>query len=283
MAPDPVKKYLAWDTSSLVGMITAFEVSRGACRKVCSFSLSLETSRHSERLLWSIHQVLEAAGWKIRDLSGIAVGTGPGSFTGLRIGLTTARILAGFVGIPLIPLSSLALLARGVLPSLELLPKADKILVIACTDATKGEWFTLMGSSRMIRDCIAMAEGDLGGIWGRGVVEAVFTPDALIGEIGKRLKKDPGLRWLAVGQSVVRYPEIWKALPKQSRICLSASDSDRIHEDALIRMAFEAISQGLERSPGRVRPRYLRASEAEVKLSKGLLKPAPVHPRGGTG
>ncbi len=283
MSPDPVKKYLAWDTSSLVGMIAAFEISQGVCRKVCAFTLSLETSRHSERLLWSIHQVLEAAGWKLADLSGIAVGTGPGSFTGLRIGLTTARILAGVVRIPLIPLSSLALLARGVLPALELLPKSEKILVIACTDATKGEWFTWMGSSRMIRDCIAMAEGDHAGIWGRGVIEAVFTPDALIEEIAKRLKKDPDLRWLAVGQSVARYPEIWKGLPKQSRICLSATDFNRIHEDALIRMASEAIAQGLERQADHVKPRYLRASEAEVKLSKGLLKTSPVHPRGGTG
>ena len=283
MDSDPVKKYLAWDTSSLVGMIAAFEASPGMCRKVCSFTLSLETSRHSERLLWSIHQVLEAAGWKLRDLSGIAVGTGPGSFTGLRIGLTTARILAGTIGIPLIPLSSLALLARGVLPALERLPKTEKTLLIACTDATKGEWFTLLGNPRMIRDCIVLADGDLPGIWGRGVTEEVLTPDALIEEIGKRLKKDPDLQWLAVGQSVVRYPEVWKKLPKQSRICLSSMDFHRIHEDALIRMAFEAIEQGMERRAEQVRPRYLRASEAEVKLGKGLLKPGPVHPRGGTG
>jgi tRNA threonylcarbamoyladenosine biosynthesis protein TsaB len=282
MNSNPIRKFLAWDTSSLTGMIVAFEVAGTEFKKICSFSLSLETSKHSERLLWSIHSVLEAAGWNLNDLSGIAVGVGPGSFTGLRIGITTARTLARTLKIPLIPLSSLALLARGALPVLELLPKSEKILVVACTDATKGEWFTFLGSSKKLRDCLAMADGDLPGVWGQGVTETVLTPDEVVEEVSKRLKKDDDLKWLAFGLSVNRYPEVWANLPAKSRICLQVSDLSRIHEDALVRMAHEAIQQGLERDATRVRPRYLRASEAEVKLKKGLLKPSPVHHRGGT-
>jgi len=283
MNPHAPRRYLAWDTSSLTGVIAAFEEIPGGYRKVCSFSLSLETSKHSERLLWSIDAVLEAAGWQLRELAGIAVGTGPGSFTGLRIGVVTARMLARTLAIPLVPVSSLALLARGALPVLELLPKPQKVLVIACTDATKGEWFTLMGPAKRLRDCVAMADGDLAGVWGQGVIEAVMTPDEVIEEVSKRLKKDPDLAWLAFGLSVNRYPGVWDALPKKSRICLEATDLSRISEDALVQAAHEAVQQGLERDPARVRPRYLRASEAEVKLKKGLLKPSPVLHRGGTG
>ena len=281
MNPHAPRKYLAWDTSSLTGVIAAFEELPSGFRKVCSFSLSLETSKHSERLLWSIDSVLEAAGWELGQLTGIVVGTGPGSFTGLRIGVTTARMLARTLSIPLIPVSSLALLARGALPSVELLPKSGKVLVIACTDATKGEWFTLMGSSKRLRDCVVMADGDVAGVWGQGVLESVMTPDEVIEEISKRLKKDPDLNWLAFGLSVNRYPDLWDALPKKSRICLEATDLSRIHEDALVQIAHEAIQQGLARDPVKVRPRYLRASEAEVKLKKGLLKPSPVLHRGG--
>jgi len=280
---DTTRKYLAWDTSSLTGVISAFEVKGSELRRVVSWSLGLETSKHSERLLWSIDSVLQGAGWTLQDLSGIAVGVGPGSFTGLRIGLTTARILARTLSIPLIPLSSMGLLARGAVSALELLPKSEKVLVIACTDATKGEWFTLMGSHRKVRDCVVMAEGDLPGIWGQGVIEAVLTPDQVIEEVAKRLQKDPDLKWLAVGQSVERYPEDWAKLPKKSRLALTLTDSNRIREESLTRAAFEAIQQGLFRDPMLVKPRYLRASEAEVKLKAGLLKPSPVLHRGGSG
>ncbi len=280
---EPPRKYLAWDTSSLTGVITAFEVRGAECRTVVSWSLGLETSKHSERLLWSIDSVLQGAGWALSEIHGIAVGVGPGSFTGLRIGLTTARMLARSLSIPLVPLSSLALLARGAVSSLEVLPRSEKVLAIACTDATKGEWFTLMGQHQKVRDCITMADGDLPGIWGRGVIESVQTPDQILNEISLRLKKDSGLKWLAIGQSVERYPELWAKLPKKSRIQISLSDLHRIRGESLVKLAFEAIQQGLFRDPIQVRPRYLRASEAEVKLKAGLLKPSPVLHRAGTG
>ncbi|MBU6153284.1 MAG: tRNA (adenosine(37)-N6)-threonylcarbamoyltransferase complex dimerization subunit type 1 TsaB [Bdellovibrionales bacterium] len=280
---EQTRKYLAWDTSSLTGVISAFEVRGAECRTVVSWSLGLETSKHSERLLWSVDSVLQGAGWILSDLQGIAVGVGPGSFTGLRIGLTTARMLARSLSIRLIPLSSLALLARGATSALEVLPRSEKVLVIACTDATKGEWFTLMGQHRKVRDCVAMADGDLPGIWGRGVIESVQTPDQVMSEVGERLRKDSGLKWLAIGQSVERYPELWAKLPKKSRLQISHMDLHRIRGESLVGLAFEAIQQGLFRDPIQVRPRYLRASEAEVKLKSGLLKPSPVLHRAGTG
>ena len=280
---EPAHRYLAWDTSSLTGVITAFEVRGSECKSVVSWSLGLETSKHSERLLWSIDSVLQAAGWSLSDLRGIAVGVGPGSFTGLRIGLTTARMLARSLAIPLIPISSLALLARGAVASLEVLPRSTKTLIVACTDATKGEWFTIMGAPARIRDCIVMAEGDVAGVWGQGVTESVLTPDALMSGISTRLKKDPELKWLAIGQSVERYPDIWSALPKRSRISISLSDLHRIRGESLTALAFEAIQQGLFRDPLLVKPRYLRASEAEVKLKAGILKPSPVSHRAGRG
>jgi hypothetical protein len=164
-----------------------------------------------------------------------------------------------------------------------MLPRSEKALVIACTDATKGEWFTLMGLHQKVRDCITMADGDLPGIWGRGVVESVKTPDQVLSEVGDRLKKDPDLKWVAMGQSVERYPDLWAKLPKKSRLQISLTDLHRIRGESLVGLAFEAIQQGLFRDPIQVRPRYLRASEAEVKLKAGLLKPSPVLHRSGTG
>ena len=69
--------------------------------------------RHAELLLTEVERSVAAAGgWEHIDR--IAVGVGPGSFTGLRIGIATARALAQARELPLVPVSSLAALARGI-------------------------------------------------------------------------------------------------------------------------------------------------------------------------
>ena len=280
------KRYLAWDTSSLTGVIAAFEVIDGKKKLVAEWSLSLETAKHSERLLWTIDLVLQSAGWKVQSLNGIVVGVGPGSFTGLRIGLTTARMLAMQLKIPVIPISSLALLARPVADmvyeSLSFMSKveqkiASKTLLIACTDATKGEWFTILGSAKAIRDCVIQPEGDHGGIWSRGIKERALTPDEVFAEARAYLKKNgPTTKWIAVGQSVERYDNLFKTLPGKSRIQLTRPFLHQPQARALVQLGWEAIQQGIERDSLHIFPRYLRDSDAEVKLKKGLLKQQPV-------
>lgn len=66
---------------------------------------------HSERLLPAIDQLLGAAGATLDDVSGFAVSAGPGSFTGLRIGIATVKGLAFSTGTPVAPVSTLAALA----------------------------------------------------------------------------------------------------------------------------------------------------------------------------
>lgn len=67
----------------------------------------------SERLIPGIEALREQAGMLLGDLEGIAVSTGPGSFTGLRIGLTTAKTLAWALGIPVAGVGTLRALAGG--------------------------------------------------------------------------------------------------------------------------------------------------------------------------
>jgi len=66
---------------------------------------------HSVHLMPFINQLMNEAGLQPGDLDRIAVANGPGSFTGIRIGLTTAKTLAWSLNIPVVAMSSLELLA----------------------------------------------------------------------------------------------------------------------------------------------------------------------------
>jgi tRNA threonylcarbamoyladenosine biosynthesis protein TsaB len=89
---------------------------------------------HARELMPGIADVMERAGVGFGDLEAIAVGVGPGTFTGLRIGIATARALAGGSGLLLRPVSSLAALAEGI----------DADLRLPLIDARRGELFAAL-------------------------------------------------------------------------------------------------------------------------------------------
>lgn len=86
---------------------------------------------HSERLMLTVDRLLQDCGWTVRDLEGLAVSIGPGSFTGLRIGVATVKGLALALGLPVAPVPTLDALAWT-------LPFADAP-VCPLLDARKGE------------------------------------------------------------------------------------------------------------------------------------------------
>ena len=73
-----------------------------------------EPPAHARELLPAIAAVLGEAGFSYDEIDAVAVGVGPGTFTGLRIGVATARALASSTGTELRPVSSLAALAEGI-------------------------------------------------------------------------------------------------------------------------------------------------------------------------
>ncbi len=99
---------------------------------------------HADRLLASVADVLESASLVLCDLDGIAVSIGPGRFTGLRVGLATAKGLSASTGLPVLPVPTLEALAASV-PTEQLLGAGA---VCAMLDARRGEvYFALFGAA----------------------------------------------------------------------------------------------------------------------------------------
>jgi tRNA threonylcarbamoyl adenosine modification protein YeaZ len=73
--------------------------------------------RHSEHLLPTLERVAADSGLQRRELSGVIVGTGPGAFTGLRVGLATAKTLAHELSVPLVGVSTAEALLAAASPS----------------------------------------------------------------------------------------------------------------------------------------------------------------------
>lgn len=95
-------------------------------------------NRHSEVLLPMIHSALKQAGIKPVDLKGIAVISGPGSFTGLRIGVSTAKGLCMGSGFPLVSVGTFD--AWGELVQ-ELANEGKKTEIGILVDARQGDWY----------------------------------------------------------------------------------------------------------------------------------------------
>lgn len=119
-------RVLAVDTSTLAGGVALLEGGRLVGEYVLDVSAT-----HSERLMPAIDRVLGDAGWRPIDLEGLAVAIGPGSFTGLRIGVATVKGLALALGIPVAAVPTLDAMAES-------LPYAA-LPVCPVLDARKGE------------------------------------------------------------------------------------------------------------------------------------------------
>jgi hypothetical protein len=100
---------LAFDTATTVAVV-ALGDSEGRLLAEASWTAGY---RHGEELLTRIDRLLSGAGMELGALAGIVVGTGPGAFTGLRVGLATAKGLAHALSVPLVGVATSTALLRA--------------------------------------------------------------------------------------------------------------------------------------------------------------------------
>ena len=164
--------------------------------------------RHSAYLLPLCHDILTTAGVGLADLAGIACGRGPGSFTGLRVGLALAKGLALPFELPLHLVSSLEALALDLGAAGR---RCDAGLLVPVIDAGKGEVYA-QPHARQDGQLVALEP------------EWRLTPAALI----ERLQGGQPLAGLA-GTGVDRHADTFRAaFPAQIRVALAGPSAEAV-------------------------------------------------------
>jgi tRNA threonylcarbamoyl adenosine modification protein YeaZ len=131
-ASEPSRWLLAIDTSTSTIVVAAGSTD-GRLLAAEAFE---GRYRHSQELLPAIIRVIERAGLRLADLAGVIVGTGPGAFTGLRVGIATGKTLAHELGVPIAGVASSSALLADVehdRPAVLWLPSGprDRIRIVA--------------------------------------------------------------------------------------------------------------------------------------------------------
>lgn len=183
-----------------------------------------ERPGHSRELMPAVAEAMSRAGLGWHDLDAVAVGVGPGTFTGLRIGVATARALAHAARTSLHPVSSLAALAVAV----------DAPQAVPLIDAKRGELFG------------ALYEGD-----GQLVDAFVGRPDEVAARTAERARAA-----LAVGDGAVRFRSVLEA----SGVHVASDDSE-LHVVRALHVCRLAANVPAE-PPEAVLPNYLRDPDA---------------------
>jgi len=207
------------------GVFASFHASRGR--------------RHAETLAPAIEFVCMQAQIELKEISAIAVDVGPGLYTGLRVGLATAKAMALGLHVPMIGLSSLDLLAFRV--------RHTRRLIAAVVDARRGEVFYA---------CYRQVPGGVQ----RLTEPVVASPADLASEVLAN-----GEETLAVGDGALRYSEI---LEKVSHVELGSQGNASPTADSLVELGHPRAIREEFVQPWEIEPLYLRKADAEVNWQK---------------
>lgn len=226
-------RILAIETSTMMGSVAIMD-ERGL---IAEYRFNIKAT-HSERLMRTIDEVLRGSGIELKDLDGYAVSIGPGSFTGLRIGLSTVKGLAFTTNKPITAIPTLDALACNI--------PFSQYMVCPMLDARKKEVYTALFRftdngvvSKLIDDCVISPESFL---------KEIKEPTVFLGEganIYRELIKER-LGYFA------HFAPLSKQLPSAANVA---------------ELGLKALISGKVEDPAILIPRYIRKSEAEIKKS----------------
>lgn len=232
-------KILGIDTSTKACSAALFDGNTPVCEYIIN-----DKKTHSQKLMPIIEKMLEMSDISIEDIDAIAVSVGPGSFTGLRIGMATAKAIAHVNKIPVISVDSLETIAYNIEPT-------DR-KICAILDAQRTHVYT---ANYSYDGNILKAETEI----------SVKDIDELLSEIG-----NSGDEYIIAGEAVYKYfdkiSEYKNIKPASPANCISKASG--VCTGALIKYEKgEEIHTCYD-----IAPVYIRKSQAEVQYEEKMKK-----------
>ena len=207
-------------------------------------ALQLTSGRaHAERLVPAIERLAADTGVELGRLAAIAVGVGPGRFTGLRVGVTTAKVMAQALRIPVVGIGTLDLIAYPL--------RYARRDVVAAVDARRREVFwaryhTVPGGLERV---------------GR---EAVDPPHEVVAEL-----EATGAEVLLAGDGAHRYRDRFAAV---EHVELAGAEFSAPSALALLELARGRLEREEFVAASELTPRYLRESDAAISWERATLR-----------
>ena len=232
-------KILGIDTSSMAASVAVIEDNK----LICEYKINTKKT-HSQKLMPMIENMLSLSDLNVRELDAIAVCEGPGSFTGLRIGMATAKAIAHVNDIPVIGVNSLEALAAN-------MNLCDK-KICSILDAQRNQVYT----GRYQYE-------------GTKLVEIKEIGIQQIDELLEELAQS-GEQWILVGEAVYKYEDKIREI---SNIEIPAASNNVTKAGSLCSVAKVKFDEGKDIFDCyTVNPLYIRKSQAEEQYEEKQRK-----------
>lgn len=226
---------LALETSGLSGSVALWQDG-----VVTERSLATEGRRHAQTLIAELKALLDDRGVTLKSIDGIAVSIGPGSFTGLRVGVVAAKTIAYAIGCGVLAIDTLASFAEQAPTEW---PRVSVISDAQRGDLFVGEYTRESGGHFVAMTPVRIIAGD--------VFRAALTPDAIV--LGPSAR-----RWETVADGPRFIHDTWSLQPSATGV---------------VTLAARRWAAGERSDLWTLAPFYLRPSAAEEK--RALSEPRP--------
>ncbi|GAA3645096.1 tRNA (adenosine(37)-N6)-threonylcarbamoyltransferase complex dimerization subunit type 1 TsaB [Asaccharospora irregularis] len=232
-------RILGIDTSTMAASVAVIEDNQ----LVCEYTINTKKT-HSQKLMPMIENMLKESDLNINDIDLIGICVGPGSFTGLRIGMATAKAIAHVNNIPIVGVTSLEMLAAN-------MNLCDK-KICSILDAQRNQVYTAKFEyigNRLVQ----INDTD------------VLEIDKLINEISS--SEDD---YILIGEAVYKYEEKLKDI---ENISIPSPSHNVTKASSLCSIALEKYNQGENiESCYTINPMYIRKSQAEVQYDEKMKR-----------